>query len=64
VFTACGIKHRRCCLQTTSSVLYTQSIAPEDGRNYRPKHVELMEIVNKFLFLHLVGCLHYCINDA
>ena len=23
------------------------SIAPEDGRNYRPKHVELIEIVNK-----------------
>jgi hypothetical protein len=27
----------------------TQSSAPEDGRNYRPKHVELIEIVNKFI---------------
>jgi len=33
---------------TASSVLYTtQSSAPEDGRNYRPKHVELIEIINK-----------------
>jgi len=34
-----------------------------DDRNYRPKHVELIEIINKLL-LHLVGCLYYCINDA
>ena len=32
---------------------------PEDGRNYRPKHVELIEITNKLLLLHLVGCLCY-----
>ena len=38
--------------------------APEDGRNYRPKHVEPIEIINKLLLLHLVGCLYYCINDA
>jgi len=25
----------------------TQSSAPEDGRNYRPNHVELIEIINK-----------------
>ena len=37
---------------------------PEDGRNYRPKHVELNEIINKLLLLHLVGGLLYCINDA
>ena len=24
----------------------------------------LTEIINKLLLLHLVGCLHYCINDA
>jgi len=34
-------------------VLYTtsckQSSAPEDGGNYRPKHVELIEIVNKII---------------
>ena len=36
---------------TASSVHYTtcltQSSAPEDGRNYRPKHVQLIEIINK-----------------
>jgi len=35
------------------------SRAPEDGRNHRPKHVQLIGIVNKPLLLHLVGCLHY-----
>jgi len=29
--------------------LAAQSSAPEDGRNYRPKHVELNEIVNKII---------------
>jgi len=59
VFTVCGITHRRCCQQTA-----TQSSAPEDERNYRPKHVELIEITNKLLVLLLVGCLYYCIRDA
>ena len=49
MFTACGI---------------TQSSAPERGRNYRPKQVELIEIINKPLLLHLVGYLYYCIRDA
>ena len=35
-----------------------------DGRNYRPKHVELIGIINKPLLLHLVGCLYYCISDT
>ena len=39
--------------------LQTQSSAPEDGRNYRPKQVELIEIINKQLLLHLVGYLYY-----
>ena len=39
----------------------TQSSSPKDGRNYRPKHVELIEITNKLLLLHLVGCLYYYI---
>ena len=40
--------------------LYIQSKrAPEDGRNHRPKHVELIGIINKTLLLHLVGCLYY-----
>ena len=37
----------------------TQSSAPEDGRNPRPKHVELIGIINKPLLLHLVGCQCY-----
>ena len=35
-------------------VFLPQSSAPENGRNYRPKHVELIEINNKLLLLHLV----------
>jgi hypothetical protein len=38
-----------------------QSNAPEDGQNNCPKYVELIGIINKQLFLHLVGCLlYYC----
>ena len=37
----------------------TQSSAPVDGRNHRPKHVELIEIINKPLLLHSVGCPYY-----
>ena len=33
----------------------TQSSAPEDGRDQRPKHVELIRIINKPLLLYLVG---------
>jgi hypothetical protein len=33
----------------------TQSSAPEDGRDQRPKHVEVIGIINKPLLLHLVG---------
>ena len=33
----------------------TQSSAPEDGRDQRPKHVELIRIINKPLLLHVVG---------
>ena len=45
VFAAYGIKHRRCCLLVTSG----KSSAPQDGRNYSPKHVELLEIINKII---------------
>ena len=37
----------------------TQSSAPEDRRDHRPKHVELIGIINKPLLLHPVGCLCY-----
>ena len=40
----------------------TQSDAPEDGQNHRPKHVELIGIINKELLLHLVDCLYYFIE--
>jgi len=33
----------------------TQSSAPKDGRDQRPKHVELVGIINKPLLFHLVG---------
>ena len=42
---------------TTSS--NTQSSAPEAGRDYRPKHVELIGIINTLVLLHLVVCLYY-----
>ena len=53
----------------TSWVIYTtscntQSSVTEDGRNYRPKHVELIGIINKSLLLHLVGCLYYCVINT
>ena len=55
-----GQQQRRCIIpQTVNTVC-----APEDGRNYRPKHVELIGIINKPLFLHLFGCLYYCISEA
>ena len=39
--------------------VWTQSNALDDGQNHRPKHVELIEIINKPLLLHLIGCLYY-----
>jgi len=62
VFKACGIKNRRWCLPVSRSPagsivgalyhkLQTQSSAPEGGRNYRPKHVELIEIINKIIIV-------------
>ena len=42
----------------------TQSSAPEDGRDQRPKHFELIGIINKLLLLHLVGVYIIYINDA
>ena len=58
-----GIMHPpRCCRPPAGNIvgaLYqncnTQSSAPEDGRNHRPKYVELIGVINKPLLLHLVG---------
>jgi len=41
----------------------TQSSAPEDGRDQRPKHVELIGIINRPLLLYLVGVYIIYIND-
>ena len=54
---ATGRQHRGCIIP---QAVNTQSNAPEDGRNHRPKHVEMLGIINKPLLLHLVRCLYYC----
>jgi hypothetical protein len=41
----------------------TQSSASEDRRDHRPKHVELIGIINKPLLLHLVGCVYYLLHS-
>ena len=74
MFAACGIMHRRCCrpenLDEITGRQHRRCIipqavhtvcVPEDGQNYRPKHAELIGIINETLLLHLVGCLYYCI---
>jgi len=38
-------QQRRCIVPQA----VTQSSAPEDGRNYPPKHVELIEVTNKII---------------
>ena len=55
-----GRQHHRCIIPQ----LVNTVCAPEDGRNFRLKHVELIGIINKPLLLHLVCCLYYCISDA
>ena len=57
------------CLPATSWVHYTtscntQSSAPEDRRDHRPKHVELIGPINKPSLLHLVGVYIIYIDDA
>ena len=50
-----GPQHRGCIIPQA----VTYSSAPENGRNNRPKHVELIGIIKEPLLLHLVGCLYY-----
>jgi len=50
----CGIMHRRCCRPAGSIVgalCHTLSSAPEDVRNYRPKRVELIGIIDKIIIV-------------
>ena len=66
---ACDIMYTLQCRPALQWVHYitscnTQSSAPEDGQNNCLKHVELIEIINKLLLLHLVGCLYYFISDV
>ena len=59
MFTACGIMHGRCCRPAASSVHYTTSCKHSLALPRIPKQVELIEIINKPLLLHLVGYLYY-----
>jgi hypothetical protein len=52
---ATGRQYRGCIIPQAG----IQSSAPEDGQNNCPKYVELTEIINKPLLLHLVGCIYY-----
>jgi hypothetical protein len=51
-----------------SSVHYTTAahslVLLRMGEIIAQKRVELIGIINKRLFLHLVGCLYNCISDA
>jgi len=51
-----GRQHRGCIIP---QAVNTQSSVSEDGQNNCPKHVELIGVINKPLFLHLIGCLYY-----
>ena len=59
-FQATDRQHRGCIIPQA----VTQSSAPEDGRDQRPKHVELIGVINKMLLLHLVGVYIIYINDS
>jgi hypothetical protein len=50
--TACGIMHPSCCRPVAWK---RSSSAPENGRDHRPKHAEMIGIITKPLLLHLVG---------
>ena len=50
---------RQHCGYIIPQAVNTQSSAPDDRWDQRPKHIELMGIINKPLLLHLVGCLYY-----
>ena len=52
---ASGRQHHGCIIPQA----ITQYTAREDGQYNCPKHVELTGIINKPLFLHLIGCLYY-----
>ena len=53
-----GYRQALQCVHYYTTSCNTRSSATEDGRDHRPKHVELIGIINKLLLLHLVGCLY------
>jgi len=62
VFTACGIKHRRCCQHAASSVFYTTSckhslVFLRMGKIIGRNMLSWLKLLIKLLLLHLVGCL-------
>ena len=50
------------CSTSSWSPALTQSSAPGEGRNYSPKHVELIEIINKLLLLLLLLLLLFLVS--
>ena len=52
------------CVAACGTSCNTQSSAAEDGRDQRPKHVELVGIINEPSLLHLVGVNIIYMNDA
>ena len=69
MFTACGIKPRRCCLLAASSVLYTTSckhslVLLRMGEVIARNMLSSLKLLIKLLLLHLVGCLYYCVSDV
>jgi len=60
VFTGCGIKHWRCCLQTASSVLYATTckhslLLLRMGEIIAANMLSCLKLLIKLLLLHLVG---------
>ena len=53
---ATGRQYRWCIIPHAAT---HRSSVLEDGQNNCPKHVVMTGIINKPLFLHLVGCLYY-----
>ena len=47
-------QHHRC--------IVPQSSTPEDGRNYRPKYVELMVIINKICYYCILLALYIIVS--
>ena len=56
---AAGYRPKRSWVHYTTSC-NTQSNSPEDGQDQRPKHVDLIGIINKPLLLHRVGVYIFC----